>query len=370
MATTEKYTTVIELNSEQAKRNLDELRKKVESWKSDLAEAREKKMGKSFITAIRKELSAAEKELKKYDSEVARTIDTLNDLQSASVDRIEEAQKSILRLSKEVPHDSPFYEQLNGMLDQVTQELENIKATKAFEQMQREAAGATRSTEQLQAELDFIRQTAENAQTASVEQLQLAERTAQNIKNTTKEGTKEWTDARDGLEAVRRRLTAIEEEEKKVVHTIDRYDKEIKEANKSIEVTQRETQLVNKTLDNISSASVRDLEYSIKILNEQLRETERTGGNVEELTDKLKQLNKELKKVQDMQKPDEKKGNIFSRSMNFLNKNWGAITQVIGAYSGIRDVVKGSVEAFAQMDQNILASATFDLSHHDNDPIF
>ena len=353
MATTEKYTTVIELNSEQAKRNLDELRKKVESWKSDLAEAREKKMGKSFITAIRKELSAAEKELKKYDSEVARTIDTLNNIGTASVEQIENAQKNLMRLSKEVPRDSDIYNSLTAMLDQVTQELENIKATKAFEQMQREAAGATRSTEQLQAELDFIRQTAENAQTASVKQLQLAERTALNIKNTTKEGTKEWTDASDGLEAVRRRLTAIEEEEKKVVHTIDRYDKEIKEANKSIEVTQREMQLVNKTLDNISSASVRDLEYSIKILNEQLRDTERTGGNVEQLTKKLKQLNEELKKVQDMQKPDEEKGNLFSRSMSFLNKNWGAITQTLAAYSGLRDIVKGSVEAFAEMDQEM-----------------
>lgn len=63
MSTTEKYTTIIELNSEQAKRNLDELRRKVESWKSDLAEARENKMGKSFIAAISKELTAAEKEL-------------------------------------------------------------------------------------------------------------------------------------------------------------------------------------------------------------------------------------------------------------------------------------------------------------------
>ena len=168
MATTEKYTTVIELNSEQAKRNLDELRRKVESWKSDLAEAKEKKMGRSFIAAIRKELSEAEKELKKYDSEVARTIDTLNDLQSASVDRIEEAQKSLLRLSKEVPHDSPFYEQLNGMLDQVTQELENIKATKAFEHLQLEAEGATKSAEQLQAELSFIKQTAETNCLASI----------------------------------------------------------------------------------------------------------------------------------------------------------------------------------------------------------
>ena len=133
MATTERYTTVIELNSEQAKRNLDELRKQVESWKSDLAEARENKMGKSFIAAIRKELREAEKELKKYDNEVARTIETMNDLNSASVKRIEEAQKSLKRLASEVPHDSPFYQQLNEQLDMVTQELENIKATKAFE---------------------------------------------------------------------------------------------------------------------------------------------------------------------------------------------------------------------------------------------
>ena len=85
MVTTEKYTTVIELNSEQAKRNLDELRRKVESWKSNLAEAREKRMGKSFIAAIRKELTAAEKELKKYDNEVARTIDTNVSISCASM---------------------------------------------------------------------------------------------------------------------------------------------------------------------------------------------------------------------------------------------------------------------------------------------
>lgn len=145
MATTEKYTTVIELNAEQAKRNLDELRKKVESWKSDLAEAREKKMGKNFIAAIRKELTAAEKELKKYDNEVARTIDTMNNIGKASIEQIEDAQKSLLRLSKEVPHDSDAYKNLTGMLDQVTQELENIKATKAFEQLQMEAAGATKA---------------------------------------------------------------------------------------------------------------------------------------------------------------------------------------------------------------------------------
>lgn len=352
MATTEKYTTVIELNSEQAKRNLDELRRKVESWKSDLAEAREKKMGKSFIAAIRKELSAAEKELRKYDSEVARTIDTLNNIGSASVGRIEEAQKSLLRLSKEVPADSDSYRNLNAMLDQVTQELENIKATKAFEELQREAAGADRSAAQLEAELAFIKQTAENAATASVKQLRLAERTALNIKESTRKGSEEWIQASAGLDAVRTRLNTIEEEERQVVSIIDRYDKEIKEANKSIETTEREMNLVAKTLDKLDSASVRDIEYSIKILNEQLRDTERTGGNVEQLTEKLKLLNAELKKVQDMQRPDEKKG-LFRWAVDGLNKNWGAITQVLATYSGLRDVVKGSVEAFAEMDQEM-----------------
>ena len=353
MATTERYTTVIELNSEQAKRNLDELRRKVESWKSDLAEAKEKKMGKGFIAAIRKELRDAEKELKKYDNEVARTIDTLNDLNSASVERIEEAQKSLRKLASEVPHDSSFYQQLNDQLDMVTQELENIKATEAFEQMQMEAAGATKSAEQLKAELAFIKQTADNAETASVKQLELAERTAQNINNTSQKGSAEWNEANSNLEQIRGRLSAIEEEEKKVVTVIDRYNKELEQAGKKAEQVKSETELVDRTLGKLNSASVRDIEYSIKVLNEEIRNTERSGGDVEKLTEKLKLLNEELRKVQDMQKPDTKKVNIFSRGVNFLNTNWGAITQIIGAYSGVRDVVRGSVEAFAEMDQEM-----------------
>ena len=353
MATTEKYTTVIELNSEQAKRNLDELRRKVESWKSDLEEARQKKMGRSFIAAIRKELENAEKELKKYDSEVARTIDTMNNLNSASVERIEEAQKSLLRLSKEVPHDSPFYEQLNGMLDQVTQELENIRATKAFEQLQQEAAGAKRSAEQLKAELAFIQQTAQNAETASVKQLQLAERTAQDIKNTAQKGSDEWNQASAALESVRSRLSAIDEEERKVVGTIDRYNKELELTGKKAEQVKTETELIDRTMGKLSSASVRDIEYSIRILNEQLRDTERTGGNVEQLTGKLKQLNEELRKVQDMQKPAPEQENIFSRLIGGLNKNWGAITQIMGAVTGLSATIRSSVQDFADMEEQM-----------------
>jgi TP901 family phage tail tape measure protein len=353
MATTEKYTTVIELNSEQAKRNLDELRKKVESWKSDLAEAREKKMGRSFIAAIRKELTAAEKELRKYDSEVARTIDTLNNIGSASVGQIENAQRNLLQLSKEVPKDSERYKVLTGMLEQVTQELENMKAVKAFEHLQLEANGASKTFEQTRAEAEFIRQTVENIDTASLKQLRLAEQTAKDIKEHAQQGSAEYNGAATSLDKIRAKLSDIDVQERRVVTTALQYNQAMRDIRKEEKMVANEMELIDRTLQNLNTASVRDIEFSIKAIKEQLQDAERSGDSVEQLTEKLKLLNTELKKVQDMQKPDEKKGNIFSRSMNFLNKNWGAITQLIGAYTGVRDIIKGSVEAFAEMDQEM-----------------
>ena len=353
MATTEKYTTVIELNSEQAKRQLDELKRKVESWKQLKDEAIEAKESKSFVAQINRELRAAEKDLKKYDNEVARTIDTLNDLGSASIERIEDAQKYLRQMVAEVPHDSGFYQQLNEQLDQVTQELENIKATKAFEKLMQDAAGTSKTFEQIRAEAEFVRQTVENIDTASLKQLKLAEQTAKGIKESAQQGTAEYNGAATSLDKIRAKLTEVENNERKVVSLVERYNQELKNTDKAEQQVVTDTELIDRTLSKLSSASVRDIEYSIKMLNEQLRDTERTGGNVEALTEKLKQLNEELRKVQDMQKPDHKEDNIFSRGITFLNRNWGAITQVIGAYSGLRDVVKGSVDAFAEMDQEM-----------------
>ncbi|MBR1932681.1 MAG: phage tail tape measure protein [Prevotella sp.] len=277
----------------------------------------------------------------------------MNDLQSASVDRIEEAQKSLKRLASEVPHDSPFYQQLNEQLDMVTQELENIKATKAFEHLQLEAEGATKTFEQTRAEAEFVKQTVENIDTASLKQLKLAEQTAKGIKETAGQGTLEYNGAATSLDKIREKLSEIDAQERKVVTTAAQYNQTMKAIHKDEKVVADEMELIDRTLKNLSTASVRDLEFSIKALKEQIQDTERSGDSVEQLTEKLKLLNAELKKVQDMQKPDKNKENVFARGMNFLNKNWGAITQTLAAYSGLRDVVKGSVEAFAEMDQEM-----------------
>ena len=353
MATTEKYTTVIELNSEQAKRQLDELKRKVESWKQLKDEAIKAKEGKSFVAQINRELKAAEKELKKYDNEVSRTIDTLNNLGSASVGQIADAQKRLRRMLSEVPRDSGFYQILNEQLDQVTQELENIKATKAFEKLQLEAEGATKTFEQVRAEAEFVKQTVENIDTASLKQLKLAEQTARGIKESAEQGSLEYNGAATSLDKIRAKLSEIEEDERKVVTTAAQYNQTMKAIHKDEKVVADEMELIDRTLRNLSTASVRDLEYSIKALKEQIQDTERTGDSVEQLTEKLKQLNDELKKVQDMQKPDEKKGNIFSRLITSLNKNWGAITQIIGAATGLSMTIRKSVQDYADMEEQM-----------------
>ena len=127
MATTERYTTVIELNSEQAKRNLDALRKEVEKYELALSKARQAPGNTKAIDEAKRQLKDAEKELRKYDNEVVRTIDTLNNLGTASVKQIENAQKQLRKMSKDVPVDSEQYESLNNLLDTTVKELENIR---------------------------------------------------------------------------------------------------------------------------------------------------------------------------------------------------------------------------------------------------
>ena len=141
--------------------------------------------------------------------------------------------------------------------------------------------------------------------------------------------------------------------ERKIVTITDQYNRAMIAIGKETKAVNNETELIERTLKNLSSASIRDIEFSIKALKEELQDTERSGGKVEELTEKIKRLNLELRKVQDMQNPVDKKGSLFSRGIDFMNKNWGALTQIIAAYTGLRYVVTGCTDDFAQMDQEM-----------------
>ena len=120
--------------------------------------------------------------------------------------------------------------------------------------------------------------TLEDMDGASLEQLQHAERTLNAEMRKTPQNTEHFKELAGTLQQVKTRIAAIRskvkstyKEQEKLVHTIDLYDEEIKKVNKDISVTDRETRLINDTLKHLDKSSVRDIEYSIKILNENLK---------------------------------------------------------------------------------------------------
>ena len=82
---TQEFVTIIRLNSDEAKNNLADLKKKVD----ELTVARDKairaKADTNFIKDLNKDLKKARAELKAYDTDINKTIKTINSLSTASV---------------------------------------------------------------------------------------------------------------------------------------------------------------------------------------------------------------------------------------------------------------------------------------------
>ena len=79
-------------------------------------------------------------------------------------------------------------------------------------------------------------------------------------------------------------------------------------------------------------ARLRDLQYSLKIVNERLADQKQGTAAFEDLTDHAKKLKAQIAAINGEQ---EKSESLFGKTANFLNKNWGAITQTIAAFSAL-----------------------------------
>lgn len=124
-----------------------------------------------------------------------------------------------------------------------------------------------------------------------------------------------------------RAVLQVEDAQQSANKTIDQYDREIAAATHAAADLTRENQLIDRTLKNINGSNIRDLEYSLKLVNEQLRNTSQGDARFDVLTEKARKLKNEIDKINEAAKPKEEKS-IFSRGIKTLNENWGAITQI------------------------------------------
>lgn len=108
MATTQTFETIIRLNSQEAKNNLEQLKKKVDDLKAARDKAIQSKADSSFVKDLNKDLKAARAELRSYETNVSNTVKTIEDLSSSSVKDVKKAMR-VLKQEMEKTTDPEDY---------------------------------------------------------------------------------------------------------------------------------------------------------------------------------------------------------------------------------------------------------------------
>lgn len=332
MARQEVYTTVIKLNSEEAKNRLKELEDKVARLKKAKQEAfstGDIRLGSSLA----KELKIAEREMKQFKNATMGVKETLENLSSASLGQLEKAARHLKGQMKAVSDPADFAK-LEAQLDRVKEQMLALK-------------GATRKADQ---EASRMTATMSNLEHASLNDLNF---TASKLRSQMADfdpTSTMYASRASQLKLVEAELERIRQSEKKVVTLMQQYDKEIDSTNVDIKETKRQMQLVNNTMANLKTSSIRDLEYSIKALNQQMQGMQRGTEQFKQMELKAKQLKAELQAVRAEGVAQE---SWIKRSADWFNRMQGIALGAVAAISGITFTVKKCVEEYAKMDDEM-----------------
>lgn len=332
MARQEVYTTVIKLNSEEAKNRLKELEDRVarlKKAKQDAFSAGDSRLGASLA----KDLKAAEREMKQFKNSTMSVKETLDNLSSASLGQLEKAARHLKGQMKAASDPSDFAK-LDAQLSKVKEQMLALK-------------GATRKADE---EARRMTATVSNLKHASLNDLNF---TASRLRSQMADfdpNTTMYASRASQLKLVEAELERIRQSEQKVVTLMQQYDKEIDRTNVDIKETKRQMQLVNNTMANLKTSSIRDLEYSIKALNQQMQGMQRGTEQFKQMERQAKQLKAELQAVRAEGVAQE---SWIKRSADWFNRMQGIALGAVAAISGITFTVKKCVEEYAKMDDEM-----------------
>lgn len=332
MARQEVYTTVVKLNSEEAKNRLKELEDKVarlKKAKQDAFSTGDSRIGASLA----KDLKAAEREMKQFKNSTMSVKETLDNLSSASLGQLEKAARH-LKGQMKAASDPSDYAKLENQLSKVKEQMLQLK-------------GATRKADE---EAHRMTATLSNLKHASLNDLNF---TSSKLKSQMADFDPQSTmyaSRAAQLKLVEAELERIHQSERRVVTLMQQYDKEIEETNIDIKETKRQMQLVNRTMSNLKTSSIRDLEFSIKAINQQIAGMDRGTEKFKQMQLQAKQLKAELQAVRAEGVAQE---SWIKRSADWFNRMQGIALGAVAAISGITFTVKKCVEEYAKMDDEM-----------------
>lgn len=218
MATTQTFETIVSLNAQQAKNEMATLKKALDDLKQKKAEAL-KDPGTSVkdINKFDKQIKAAEASLKSYSNSVAKTIDTVNNISTASLGDIEKAAREVRRAMKQVTNPDD-YNALNVILQHCKDRMDFLKdsTVHSLKEMQE----LNHATVNLQRVLGDING-------ASLNDLTAAASTLQKELNDMSPNTDAFDKASESLQKINTRIQQIHSSQKEANLSIDKYDSAI-----------------------------------------------------------------------------------------------------------------------------------------------
>ena len=332
MARQEVYTTIVKLNSEEAKNRLKELEDKIarlKKAKQDAFSTGDSRLG----TSLAKDLKAAEREMKQFKNSTMSVKETLDNLSDASLGQLEKAARHLKGQMKAVS-DPADYAKLEEQLSKVKDQMLHLKG----------------ATQQAEAEAQRMTQTLNNLQHASIDDLNFTRAKIRSKMNSIDPSSDSYAQSAAKLKLVDAELERIRLSEQKVVTLMQQYDNEIDKANVDIKEAKRQMQLVDNTLAHLKTSSVRDLEYSMKVLNQEMRGLDRGSEAFKQMQMQAKQLKTELEAVR---AEGQAQQSWIGRTADWFNRMQGVILGAIAAVSGLTFTVKSCVEKFASMDEEM-----------------
>ena len=332
MARQEVYTTVVKLNSEEAKNRLKELEDKVarlKKAKQDAFSTGDSRLGASLA----KDLKAAEREMKQFKNSTMSVKETLDNLSSASLGQLEKAARH-LKGQMKAASDPSDYAKLENQLSKVKEQMLQLK-------------GATRKADE---EAHRMTATLSDLKHASLNDLNFTSSKLKSQMADFDPQSSMYASRAAQLKLVEAELKRIHQSERRVVTLMQQYDKEIEETNIDIKETKRQMQLVNRTMSNLKTSSIRDLEFSIKAINQQMAGMDRGTEKFKQMQLQAKQLKAELQAVRAEGVAQE---SWIKRSADWFNRMQGLALGAVAAISGITFTVKKCVEEYAKMDDEM-----------------
>jgi TP901 family phage tail tape measure protein len=297
--------------------------------KQDAFSAGDSRLG----TSLAKDLKAAEREMKQFKNSTMSVKETLDNLSDASLGQLEKAARHLKGQMKAVS-DPADYAKLEEQLSKVKDQMLHLKG----------------ATKQAEAEAQRMTQTLNNLQHASIEDLNFTRAKIRSKMNSIDPSSDSYAQSAAKLKLVDAELERIRLSEQKVVTLMQQYDNEIDKANVDIKETKRQMQLVDNTLSHLKTSSVRDLEYSMKVLNQEMRGLDRGSEAFKQMQMQAKQLKTELEAVR---AEGQAQQSWIGRTADRFNRMQGVILGAIATISGLTFTVKSCVEKFASMDDEM-----------------